>query len=164
MLISCGRIILASYGCEVLNWILIAVPFMELQDVWWISHEINGNLYLTICSLFHLEKYRLNGNAWQGRESVKGQVWQRCYRGGRVYWNCPNWRYVIFERSLTHLVSDNSMTMILSLHGTEHQTMLSVNDRIQYYVKVACYEMRSFLDVGHSRYIILWLLESREWK
>ena len=63
--------------------------------------------------------------------------------------------YVLIRFCITHLVSDNSMTMILSLHGTEHQTMLSVNDRIQYYVKVACYEMRSFLDVGHSRYIIL---------
>ena len=64
---------------------------------------------------------------------------------------------MLIRLCIKHLVSDNtcSMTMILSLHGTEHQTMLSVNDRIQYYVKVACYEMRSFLDVGHSRYIIL---------
>ena len=27
-------------------------------------------------ALFHLEKYRLNSNAWQGREGVKEQVWR----------------------------------------------------------------------------------------
>ena len=62
---------------------------------------------------------------------------------------------MLIRLCIKHLVSDNSMTMILSLHGTEQQTMLSVNDRIQYNVKVACYGMRSFIDVDHSRYIIL---------